>query len=90
MSSKPYNGTKKELYLMDPQDMHELREARSEIRRHHELITEMRDLLECLIDDDECYFDHHGGCQAHMFLSLEPGEICPNERAKRLLNRQVS
>lgn len=69
---------------------YELREARAEISRHHKLIAEMRDLLECLIDEDDCHFDSHGGCQTHMFLSLEPGEICPNEQAKRLLNRRVS
>lgn len=43
------------------------------------------DLLEALVDEEDCWVDHHGGCQAHGFLSLEPGEICPNEGAKRLL-----
>ncbi len=28
---------------------------------------------------------HHGGCQAHGYLSLEPGEKCPQQDAKELL-----
>lgn len=48
-------------------------------------LAEARRLLAALVDPDECWFDHNGGCQAHGFLSLEPGEVCPNELAKRLL-----
>lgn len=50
-----------------------------------EEITIPRRLLKDLVDDGDCWFDHHGGCQEHAFLSLEPGEVCPNEEAKRLL-----
>lgn len=42
-------------------------------------------LLADLTDPDDCWFDHHGGCQAHGFLSLEPGEQCPHAQAKALL-----
>lgn len=35
--------------------------------------------------EDPCWFDHHGGCQAHGFLDLEEGEVCPHEKAKQLL-----
>ncbi len=38
-----------------------------------------------LVDPDDCWLDHHGGCQAHGYLSLEPGEICPHQEAKELL-----
>ena len=48
-------------------------------------ITIPLNLLESLVNDDPCDFDHHGGCQAHGYLSLEPGEICPQAEAKRLL-----
>lgn len=34
-----------------------------------------------------CRFDHHGGCQEHGFLALEPGEKCPNQEAHELLVR---
>mgnify|MGYP001575933990 FL=1 len=51
------------------------------VRAHSALLG----LISSLVDDDECSFDHHGGCQAHGFLSLEPGEMCPNEEAKRLI-----
>jgi hypothetical protein len=46
---------------------------------------QMIELLRSLVDPDDCWFDHHGGCQAHGFLSLEPGEKCPHAEAKELL-----
>jgi hypothetical protein len=39
-------------------------------------------LIRDLIDPEECWFDHHGGCQAHGYISLQPGEICPQAAAK--------
>ncbi|MCF6467355.1 hypothetical protein FAF44_02860 [Nonomuraea sp. MG754425] len=42
-------------------------------------------LLEALTDSEECDFDHHGGCQAHGYLSLEPGERCPQAELRELL-----
>ncbi len=42
-------------------------------------------LLADLVDRDDCWFDHHGGCQAHGYLSLEQGEKCPQHEAKELL-----
>ncbi len=42
-------------------------------------------LIRDLTDRDDCWFDHHGGCQAHGYLSLEPGEKCPQQEAKELL-----
>lgn len=48
-------------------------------------ITIPVELLRSLVDDDPCWFDHHGGCQAHGFLSLEPGEKCPHQEAKEIL-----
>lgn len=47
--------------------------------------AELLDLIFELVDRDDCWFDHHGGCQAHGFLSLEPGETCPHADAKALL-----
>lgn len=41
-----------------------------------------RELLAALIDPDPCWFDHHGGCQAHGYLGLQLGEVCPNEEAR--------
>jgi hypothetical protein len=43
-----------------------------------------------LVDTEPCWFDHHGGCQAHGFLSLEPGEKCPHAEAKELLGMEGS
>lgn len=42
-------------------------------------------LLRDLVDPDDCHFDHNGGCQAHGYLSLQPGEQCPHAEAKALL-----
>lgn len=48
--------------------------------------AQLRRLVAELVDTDPCSFDHAGGCQAHGFLSLEPGQMCPHEEAKRLLD----
>ena len=45
-------------------------------------------LIADLVDADDCWFDHHGGCQAHGYLSLEPGEKCPQQEAKELLSTE--
>jgi len=43
-------------------------------------VIELEKLVEELRDDDPCYYDHHGYCQAH---SLDPAP-CPHERAAKL------
>lgn len=55
----------------------------------HAMVDELvylRVLLADFIDPDPCWFDHHGGCQAHGYLTLEPGEMCPHEEARRYLD----
>jgi hypothetical protein len=55
--------------------------------------TEVAQLYKLLADlvpldddaTDACWFDHHGGCQAHGYLSLELGEKCPVAEARELL-----
>lgn len=44
-----------------------------------------RALLVRLVDPEPCEFDHHGGCQAHSYLSLKPGGVCPQQAVKDLL-----
>jgi hypothetical protein len=44
------------------------------------------ELLRDLLDDEPCWFDHHGGCQGHGYLSLKPGEKCPQQELRDLLN----
>lgn len=46
---------------------------------------QVKQLLRDMTDPDDCWFDHHGGCQAHGYLSLQPGETCPHAEAKELL-----
>lgn len=46
---------------------------------------ELLALIGDLADEDPCWYDHHGGCQAHGYLSLEEGERCPHAVAKELL-----
>jgi hypothetical protein len=48
-------------------------------------LTVTRDFLASFLDPDPCWFDHHGGCQAHGYLELEPGEICPQKQLQDLL-----
>ncbi len=45
-------------------------------------------ILADLVDPDPCSFDHHGGCLAHGHLSLQPGELCPHQEAKNLLEAE--
>ena len=47
---------------------------------------DLRSLIESFIDDDDCSFDIHGGCQTHGYFGLQPDEMCPNEEAKRLIS----
>lgn len=42
-------------------------------------------LINDLTDPGDCDFGHRGGCQAHGYLSLEPGQLCPHAEAKQLL-----
>jgi hypothetical protein len=51
----------------------------------NEMITIPRELLESLLDGEDCDYDHHGGCQAHGYLTLEKGQRCPQEEARELL-----
>lgn len=52
---------------------------------HGWTIDRLLQLVDDLTDDGTCWFDHHGGCQEHGYLSLEPGETCPHAEAKQLL-----
>lgn len=48
-------------------------------------LTVPRELLESMHDPTRCWFDHHGGCQAHDF-TLDPGETCPQAQIGTLLS----
>lgn len=44
-----------------------------------------RRLLESLVADDDCDFDHNHSCQAHGHFYLAQGEKCPQYELKELL-----
>ena len=46
------------------------------------MLTEAANLIRDLTGPNPCRFDHHGGCQDHGYLSLKPGETCPQQDAK--------
>lgn len=46
-------------------------------------------MIRDMADPEECWFDHHGGCQAHGYLSLEPGEKCPQAEAKEWIQQNA-
>lgn len=48
-------------------------------------LEEAAPLIRDLTDSGECWFDHHGGCQEHGYLSLEPGQTCPQHDAKEFV-----
>lgn len=68
----------------------DLEQVRADAKR--EALEGVRTLIQDLTtnDDDPCQFDHHGGCQAHGYLNLEHGEVCPQEAAKRWLQDQAA
>ena len=51
-------------------------------------ILKLLRLIDELRDKDPCEFDHHGNCQVHG-MTLDPGDICPNEEARRLLTEKT-
>jgi len=81
-----------------PGDLEDVEDGRALVPLAHRMVDEVRtlragraDLLRLvrdLLDSDDCWFDHHGGCQAHGYLSLEPGEQCPHAEAKALLDAE--
>lgn len=48
-------------------------------------LREAVEIVEDLVDEDDCWYDHHGYCQAHGWMATEPS--CPHMRAKTLLGR---
>jgi hypothetical protein len=62
----------------------------SQVAAEENLIAVPLELLEALVDDGECRFDHHGGCQEHGYLSLEPGDACPQADLKALIADAVA
>ncbi len=51
-------------------------------------IERLHDLIACVADESPCWFDHHGGCQEHGFLSLKAGERCPMGEIQELIAAQ--
>lgn len=49
-------------------------------------IARLKDIVEALTDDDPCYYDHHGYCQAHGWMAVSPA--CPHARARALTGSQ--
>lgn len=51
-------------------------ELRDEAMRLALLVDELR-------DPDDCWYDHHGYCQAHAWMATHP--TCPHKRAREIL-----
>lgn len=57
------------------------------LSRHPErFVKQALELLERLVYEDECDYDHNRSCQAHLFFYLD-GEDCPNAQALELLRK---
>jgi hypothetical protein len=54
------------------------------------MLADVTALVSALTDPDDCSFDHHGGCQAHGYLDLQPGELCPQLEAKAWVSNTPS
>ncbi len=51
--------------------------------RSNDLLARSLAILEDMIDSGECWYDHHGYCQEHAWMTINPS--CPHKRAKQLL-----
>ncbi|KQQ65063.1 hypothetical protein [Microbacterium sp. Leaf320] len=69
------------LARFDTEELHRIRTSVEE----PEPSDQVKQLIRDMTDPDDCSFDHNGGCQAHGYLSLQPGEKCPHAEAKELL-----
>jgi len=47
-------------------------------------------LLSEFRDDEPCSFDHHGGCQTHGHLDIEPGELCPMVQLRQTIDHEAT
>lgn len=45
---------------------------------------EIREILEDMVDSNECDFDHHGHCQEHGWTNTDD-RPCPQIRIKKIL-----
>lgn len=77
--------------VSDHTAMTDIKESIRELKHYREVAfrkvsetdrAELLKLIADLTDSDPCDFDHNGGCQAHGYLSLKPGEMCPQAEAK--------
>jgi hypothetical protein len=48
-------------------------------------VREAVEILKDIVSEEDCRFDHHGGCQEHGYLILKSGEECPQAAAKRFI-----
>lgn len=53
-------------------------------------ITMPLDLAASLVEDSDCRYDHHAGCQEHGYLVLGPGEMCPQAELKALIAAEAT
>lgn len=58
-----------------------LGELEGECKRLRKEREKLLDIVEDLIDKDDCQLDHHGYCQTHGWT----GELCPHKRGKDAL-----
>jgi hypothetical protein len=79
--------------VMNAGDIEHVHEAEATVEAVIQVVERKRvrpllNLIRDLTDRDECWLDHNGGCQAHGYISLEPGEECPHAEAKKILGRE--
>lgn len=57
-----------------------VRDAQQRALRAEQALEEAIGILNDLTDPDDCWYDHHGYCQAHGWTDTDPA--CPHRRAK--------
>lgn len=60
----------------------------SRINQNSRVLDEALNIIEALISEEDCRFDHKGDCQEHGWFNLRVNnEKCPHEEARELLAR---
>jgi len=83
------NGMHSHWEMLNP-DTGEIIACEEQTERLQHEIEKLKYLIRDLSDNEPCWFDHHGGCQAHGYLSLKPGEKCPMGEANAIAQALAS
>jgi hypothetical protein len=72
----------KPLYLYTVKDIEALRDILNQQAQELEIA---REVIQDLVDEEYCSYDHHGYCQTHAWFSTDIE--CPHKRGRKFLEK---